>query len=84
MLGAFLLGTLTRRANQAGTIVGMIIGLIVNLILWQQPGPFAAGHIWALPKVAFIWYVLIGALITTTIGYLASLLLPKQERATAA
>jgi SSS family transporter len=81
MLGAFLLGTLTRRATQTGTIVGMIIGLVVNLLLWQQPGPFAVGHMWALPKVAFIWYVLIGALITTTLGYLASLLLPKQEGA---
>jgi Na+/proline symporter len=84
MLGAFLLGTLTRRANQTGTIIGMIIGLIVNLILWQQPGPFAVGHAWGLPKIAFIWYVLIGALITTSIGYVASLLLPKQERAVAA
>jgi len=84
MLGAFLLGTLTRRATQNGTIVGMIIGVIVNLILWQQPGPFAVGHSWALPKVAFIWYVLIGAMITTTVGYIASLLLPQQERATAA
>ena len=84
MLGAFLLGTLTRRANQTGTIIGMIIGLIVNLILWQQPGPFAVGHVWGLPKVAFIWYVLIGALITTSIGYVASLLLPKQERAVTA
>ncbi len=81
MLGAFLLGTLTRRANQTGTIIGMIIGLIVNLILWQQPGRFAIRPCLGLPKVAFIWYVLIGALITTSIGYLASLLLPKQERA---
>jgi hypothetical protein len=39
---------------------------------------------WALPKIAFIWYVLIGAMITTTVGYMASLLLPQQERATAA
>jgi Na+/proline symporter len=84
MLGAFLLGTLTRRATQSGTIAGMIVGLIVNLILWQQPGPFAAGHAWAIPKIAFIWYVLIGAMITTTVGYMASLVLPQQERAIAA
>ncbi len=84
MLGAFLLGTLTRRATQNGTIFGMVVGLIVNLILWQQPGPFAAGHAWAIPKIAFIWYVLIGAMITTTVGYIASFLLPQQERATAA
>ena len=84
MLGAFLLGTLTRRANQRGTLIGMLIGLVINLVLWQQPGPFAAGHAWAIPKVAFIWYVLIGALITTTIGYIASIILPQREGATAA
>ena len=60
----------TRRATQNGTIFGMVVGLIVNLILWQQPGPFAVGHAWAIPKIAFIWYVLIGAMITTTVGYI--------------
>ncbi len=67
MLGAFLLGTLTRRATQAGTILGMIIGLIVNLSLWLSSGAFPAIHVSWMPKVAFIWYVLIGALITTTL-----------------
>jgi solute:Na+ symporter, SSS family len=84
MLGAFLLGTLTRRATQQGTIVGMVFGLIVNVLLWQRPGAFADGHMWALPKVAFIWYVLIGAILTTGIGYTASLLLPQRERVAAA
>jgi SSS family transporter len=84
MLGAFLLGTLTRRATQAGTIIGMIVGLIVNLSLWMLGGTFPAMHVPWMPKVAFIWYVLIGALITTTIGYFASLLLPQPERPTPA
>ena len=78
MLGAFLLGTLTRRATQNGAMVGMAVGLMVNVVLWQQPGPFAAGHAWGLPKVSFVWYVLIGALITTTVGYTVSLLLPRE------
>ena len=81
MLGVFLLGTLTRRATQGGTIVGMVLGLVVNLLLWRQPGPFAAGHALALPKVAFIWYVLIGTAVTTAAGYTASLLLPQRPRA---
>jgi SSS family solute:Na+ symporter len=84
MLGAFLLGTLTRRATQQGTIIGMVIGLIINVLLWQRPGVFAEGHAWALPKIAFIWYVLIGTIITTSIGYTASLLAPQRERAVAA
>ncbi len=84
MLGVFLLGTLTRRATQDGTIVGMVVGLAVNLLLWQQPGPFAIGHALALPKVAFIWYVLIGATITSAVGYTMSLLLPQRQRAVTA
>jgi SSS family solute:Na+ symporter len=84
MLGAFLLGTLTRRATQTGTIIGMIIGLVFNLALWLLGGSFPAIHVAWVPKISFTWYVLIGAMITTTVGYTASLLLPQQERATAA
>jgi SSS family solute:Na+ symporter len=84
MLGVFLLGTLTRRASEDGTMVGMLVGLIVNLLLWQQPGPFAAGHALALPRVAFIWYVLIGAAVTSAVGYSASLLQPQRQKSAAA
>jgi solute:Na+ symporter, SSS family len=77
LLGVFLLGTLTRRANEAGTIVGMIFGLGVNLFLWLQSAPIAfhfAGMHGALPKVAWTWYVVIGTAITFAFGYLFSLL----------
>jgi SSS family transporter len=84
MLGVFLLGTLTRRATEGGTIVGMLAGLVVNLMLWLEPGPFARGHALALPRVAFIWYVLIGTIVTSAVGYSASLLLPQRPRTRAA
>jgi solute:Na+ symporter, SSS family len=77
LLGVFLLGTLTRRANEAGTIVGMIFGLGVNLFLWLQSAPIAfhfAGMHGALPRVAWTWYVVIGTAITFSFGYLFSLL----------
>ena len=60
MLGAFLLGMLTQRANQTGTAVGMSFGLALNCYLWG----------WT--AVPFTWYVVFGSLMTATLGYIAS------------
>lgn len=75
LLGVFLLGTLTRRANEAGSIVGMIVGLGVNIFLWRQPAPIAfrfAGFHEVMPRIAWTWYVVIGTAITFCFGYLFS------------
>ncbi|MGA7292063.1 MAG: sodium:solute symporter [Terriglobales bacterium] len=61
LLGVFLLGVLTRRANQRGAMVGMICGFTVELYLWG----------WS--QVAFTWWVAIGTSVTFGIGYLMSL-----------
>src|SRR5664280_2718047 len=71
LLGTFLLGVLTKRANQAGTAIGLTVGFFANLYIWQ-------GHAlvprFALPRaIPFPWYVPIGSLITFVIGYIASL-----------
>jgi SSS family transporter len=82
MLGVFLLGTLSRRAGERGTIVGMVAGVAINLLLWLQPHsiPFSiAGHTIVFPKIAWTWWVLIGSLTTCAVGYTASLLLPDSE-----
>jgi len=63
MLGAFLLGIFTRKANEKGTIIGMAVGLIFMLAVWR----FSA--------IAFTWYVLIGTAITFASGYSASVFL---------
>jgi solute:Na+ symporter, SSS family len=79
LLGVFLLGTVTRRANERGTIVGMILGLGLNLFLWLQTAPIAfhvGGFHAVLPRVAWTWYVVIGAIVTFVAGYFASLALP--------
>ena len=60
LLGVFLLGVLTRRANQTGAMVGMICGLIVELYLWG----------WS--HVAFTWWVTIGTCVTFAVGYAVS------------
>ena len=80
MLGVFLLGTLSRRADERGAIVGMIAGVAVNLLLWLQPHALTfsvAGHAEIFPKIAWTWWVLIGSLVTCAVGYTASLLFPE-------
>lgn len=61
LLGVFLLGILTKRANENGSVIGMICGLAVMLYVW----------IWT--KTAWTWYVGIGTATTFSVGYLASL-----------
>ncbi len=61
LLGAFLLGVLTKRANQPGAIVGMLCGFSVELYLWLGT------------RIPWTWWVMIGTIVTFTIGWLASL-----------
>ncbi|HEY1657032.1 MAG TPA: sodium:solute symporter [Candidatus Sulfotelmatobacter sp.] len=67
LLGVFLLGVLTRSANQRGASVGMVLGFGCELYLWR----------WT--HVPWTWWVLIGGVVTFTSGYILSLLL--RERA---
>jgi SSS family transporter len=69
LLGVFLLGVLTKRASQAGAMVGMICGLAVELYLWR----------WS--QVAFTWWVFIGTTVTFAVGYAGSLALPSRSKA---
>ena len=61
LLGVFLLGVLTRRANQSGAMVGMLFGFVTEL------------YIWLFTKVPWTWYVAIGTVVTFTVGYAVSL-----------
>ncbi len=63
LLGVFLLGVLTRRANEIGAIVGMIVGFVLNIYLWQ------------FTRVPFTWYVALGSAATFVVGYSASLVM---------
>jgi SSS family transporter len=60
LLGVFLLGVLTRSANERGAMVGMVCGFSLNLYLWF------------FTSVAFTWYVVFGSAITFVVGYTAS------------
>src|SRR6202011_5046090 len=56
LLGVFLLGVLTRRANQRGAMVGMLFGFGMELYLWRGT------------HVPWTWWVMIGAAVTFGIG----------------
>ena len=70
LLGVFLLGVLTRNANQRGAIVGMLCGFSIELYIW----------LWT--RVPWTWYVLLGTLVTFAVGYLASLLFQRKSSLT--
>ena len=87
MLGAFLLGVLTKRANQLGVMVGMASTLVVMIFIkfngvglqWAsakfqfQPTAWM-GWLADQTNIAWTWYVLIGTIICSSIGYVTSLL----------
>jgi SSS family solute:Na+ symporter len=60
LLGVFLLGVLTRRANEKGAMFGMLCGFVTEL------------YIWLGTSIPWTWYVAIGTVVTFVVGYLAS------------
>jgi len=62
MLGAFLLGVLTTRANQTGVVTGMGLSLAFMLAIKFYT------------SLAWTWYVLVGTAVCLAIGYGISLL----------
>jgi solute:Na+ symporter, SSS family len=62
MLGAFLLGVMSRRASQRGVMAGMAVSLIFMLLI----------KVYTL--IAWTWYVLMGTLVCLAVGYSVSLL----------
>ena len=67
LLGVFLLGVLTKRANESGALVGMLCGFAVELYLWLGS------------RVPWTWWVAIGTVVTFTIGYGVSLFADEKQ-----
>ena len=61
MLGAFLLGVLTRRANQPGVITGIAVSLAFMVAVKRYS------------RLAWTWYVLAGTIVCVIVGYAVSL-----------
>src|SRR4029077_10913911 len=67
LLGLFLLGPLDRRANARGALAGMFTGLAAILCIYR------------FTRVAFTWYVMIGAVVTFLVGALVSRVMGKDQ-----
>ncbi len=75
LLGLFLLGMLTRRANGDGAFVGAIVGTLVVLMMTENDLPLPQMYAWlGREPVPFIWSTGLGLLITMGVGYLVSML----------
>jgi SSS family transporter len=61
VLGAFLLGTLMPRVGERAALAGMIAGLVTMTAVWG----------WT--RIAFTWYVFIGASTTCVVAWILSL-----------
>ncbi len=68
LLGVFLLGVLTKRANQNGALVGMLCGFGIELYLWLGS------------PVPWTWWVATGTCVTFGIGYGVSLALSTKKK----
>src|SRR5712672_1480370 len=66
LLGVFLLGVLTKRANQRVAMVGMLFGFATELCLWRKHVPWT-------------WWVMIGTIVTFAVGYAASFLIREKS-----
>jgi SSS family solute:Na+ symporter len=60
LLGVFLLGTWNKRANERGALIGFVSGIAVMILVRL------------FTPLAWTWYVLVGTLVTSAIGTLAS------------
>jgi sodium-coupled monocarboxylate transporter 8/12 len=72
MLGIYLLGMFTRRANAAGALLGGILGTATGIYI-AFFNKDASGH----DRIAFLWPTVFGFVITFVCGYLLSLVLGK-------
>ena len=65
LLGVFLLGVLTRRANQTGAMLGMLCGFATEF------------YICLGTHIPWTWYVAIGTMVTFAVGYSFSIILQR-------
>jgi len=69
VLGAFLVGVLTKRVDSRAMVAGMLVGIAV--LVW----------VWYTGASAWTWYALIGAAVTSGTALIASWLVPSKRDA---
>jgi solute:Na+ symporter, SSS family len=67
ILGVFLLGTLTRRVAQRGSLIGLLGGLAgLSCLAWTT-------------NLAWPWFAVVGSFLTFAIGLIASMVVPEPK-----
>ncbi len=69
IVATFILAILTKRTHTLGVNIGLVLGVVVNIIIWQSGIP-----------IFWIWWNFIGAVITLSVGYGLSLLIPASKK----
>jgi SSS family solute:Na+ symporter len=78
LLGLFLLGMLTKRANGTGAFTGAIVGTLVVLMVTENDVPVPRLYeMLGFAPVPFIWSTAVGLVVTLVVGYAVSLLGPR-------
>ena len=80
LLGLFLLGMLTRRANEFGALVGTGVAILFVLALaWAWTGPESGTPYkpWGFHR---LWFAPFSCALTIVLGFLASLLRPPPSK----
>lgn len=78
LLGLFLLGMLTKRANGHGAFIGAITGTLVVLMVTTNDFPLPRLYeLLGFGPIPFIWSTGVGLVVTLVVGYLISLLGPR-------
>ena len=74
LLGLFLLGMLTKRANGHGAFAGAIVGTLVVLMVTENDFGLPRLYEWfGFEAIPFIWSTAIGLVVTLVVGYVISL-----------
>jgi solute:Na+ symporter, SSS family len=74
LLGLFLLGMLTKRANGTGAFIGAIVGTLVVLMMTENDFPLPNMYEWlGIGPIPFIWSTAVGLTVTLIVGYTISL-----------
>jgi SSS family transporter len=70
LLATFLLAITTKTTHAKGANIGLLVGLLVNFYLWLGVGD----------ALFWFWWNAIGAVVTFTVGYIASMVLPGEAK----
>lgn len=74
LLGLFLLGMLTKRANGTGAFIGAVVGTLVVLMVTANDFPLPQLYtIMGFDAIPAIWSTAVGMTVTLVVGYLISM-----------